>query len=164
LLTSRPIRRGTLHIIVNNLIGSRHAPPGALFALPLRASPAPKCSHLPRQREDPMPSCALPARRRIPRRFNSDVVIDLIGYRATATAKWTIHHHPAAPLCTHQKPSAALENLREHTGINAESIAVAVKKEFEEEQRSRQAHQDSPASQAARLLVTVQLRQIQSCL
>src|SRR5271167_1761301 len=128
---------GTIHIIVNNLIGFTTRPPqehSARFASDLARRQSVPVFHVNAEDPDAVVRIGrLAAEYRA--EFGSDVVIDLIGYRR--------HGHSEVDDPTITQP-LLYERIKKHpplwkiyaerTGINAEPIAAAIRKEYEEAQ------------------------------
>ncbi len=129
---------GTIHIIVNNLIGFTTRPVqehSSRFASSIARRQSVPIFHVNGEDPDSVVRVGrLAAEYRA--EFNSDVVIDLIGYRRHG------HSEVDDPTITQPRLYERIKNhaplwkiYAEHTGIDAAPIADAVKKEYEEEQR-----------------------------
>ncbi len=129
---------GSIHIIVNNLIGFTTRPVqehSSRFASGLALRQSVPIFHVNAEDPDAVVRVGrIAAEYRA--RFNSDVVVDLIGYRRHG------HSEVDDPTITQPRLYEAIKNHRqlwkiysEQTGIDAGPIAEAVKKEYEEAQR-----------------------------
>jgi 2-oxoglutarate dehydrogenase E1 component len=129
---------GTIHIIVNNLIAFTTRPPqehSSRYASSIARRQSVPIFHVNAEDPDAVVRIGrLAAEYRA--QFNSDIVIDLIGYRRHG------HSEVDDPTITQPLLYARIKNhpplwkiYADHIGVNAESIAEAVKKEFAEEQR-----------------------------
>jgi 2-oxoglutarate dehydrogenase E1 component len=129
---------GTIHIIVNNLIAFTTRPPqehSSRYASSIARRQSVPIFHVNAEDPDAVVRIGrLAAEYRA--EFNSDVVIDLIGYRRHG------HSEVDDPTITQPLLYARIKShpplwkiYAERTGINAAPIAEAVKKEFAEEQR-----------------------------
>src|SRR6516225_5924787 len=129
---------GTIHIIVNNLIGFTTRPAqehSSRYAASLARRQSVPIFHVNAEDPDAVVRVGrLAAEYRA--QFQSDVVIDLIGYRRHG------HSEVDDPTITQPRLYEAIKNhaqlwkiYAEHTGIDAGPIAEAVRKEYEEEQR-----------------------------
>ena len=132
---------GTIHIIVNNLIG--------FTTRPVQEHSSRHASSIARRQSVPIfhvnaedPDAVVRVGRLAAEyraEFNSDVVIDLIGYRRHG------HSEVDDPTITQPLLYERIKNHRqlwkiyaEHIAVDAAPIAEAVKKEYEEEQRRAQ--------------------------
>jgi 2-oxoglutarate dehydrogenase E1 component len=132
---------GTIHIIVNNLIG--------FTTRPIQEHSSRYASSIARRQSVPIfhvnaedPDAVVRVGRMAAEyraEFNSDVVIDLIGYRRHG------HSEVDDPTITQPLLYERIKSHRqlwkiyaEHIGVDATTIAEAVKKEYEEEQRRAQ--------------------------
>src|SRR6201993_1563345 len=129
---------GTVHIIVNNLIGFTTRPTqehSSRYASSIARRQSVPIFHVNAEDPDAVVRIGrLAAECRA--RFHSDVVIDLVGYRRHG------HSEVDDPTITQPRLFERIRNhpqlwkiYAEHTGIDAAPIAEAVKKEYEEEQR-----------------------------
>jgi 2-oxoglutarate dehydrogenase E1 component len=129
---------GTIHIIVNNLIGFTTRPPqehSARFASDLAKRQSVPIFHVNAEDPDAVVRIGrLAAEYRA--EFGSDVVIDLIGYRRHG------HSEVDDPTITQPLLYEAIKNhpplwkiYAEKTGISADAIAAGIKTEYEEAQR-----------------------------
>src|SRR5208283_4499735 len=129
---------GTVHIIVNNLIAFTTRPVqeySSRYASSIARRQSVPIFHVNAEDPDAVVRIGrLAAEYRA--EFNSDVVIDLIGYRRHG------HSEVDDPTITQPLLYARIKDhpplwkiYAQHIGIDAESIAEAVKKEFAEEQR-----------------------------
>ncbi len=129
---------GSIHIIVNNLIGFTTRPVqehSSRFASGLALRQSVPIFHVNAEDPDVVVRVGrIAAEYRA--RFNSDVVVDLIGYRRHG------HSEVDDPTITQPRLYEAIKNhpqlwkiYSEQTGIDAAPIAEAVKKEYEEAQR-----------------------------
>jgi 2-oxoglutarate dehydrogenase E1 component len=129
---------GTIHIIVNNLIGFTTRPVqehSSRYASSLARRQSVPIFHVNAEDPDAVVRVGrLAAEYRA--KFQSDVVIDLIGYRRHG------HSEVDDPTITQPRLYERIRNhaplwklYAEHTGIDALPIADAVRKEYEEEQR-----------------------------
>jgi 2-oxoglutarate dehydrogenase E1 component len=129
---------GSIHIIVNNLIGFTTRPVqehSSGFASDLAKRQSVPVFHVNAEDPDAVVRIGrLAAEYRA--KFNSDVVVDLIGYRRHG------HSEVDDPTITQPRLYERIKShpplwkiYAEHTGINAAPIADAIKKEYEEEQR-----------------------------
>jgi 2-oxoglutarate dehydrogenase E1 component len=129
---------GSIHIIVNNLIGFTTRPVqehSSRFASGLALRQSVPIFHVNAEDPDAVVRVGrIAAEYRA--RFNSDVVVDLIGYRRHG------HSEVDDPTITQPRLYEAIKNhpqlwkiYSEQTGIDAAPIAEAVKKEYEEAQR-----------------------------
>jgi 2-oxoglutarate dehydrogenase E1 component len=129
---------GSLHIIVNNLIGFTTRPPqehSSRFASDIAKRQSVPVFHVNAEDPDAVARIGrLAAEYRA--EFNSDVVIDLIGYRRHG------HSEVDDPTITQPRLYERIKNhpplwkiYAQSTGISAEAIVEAIKKEYEEEQR-----------------------------
>jgi 2-oxoglutarate dehydrogenase E1 component len=129
---------GSIHIIVNNLIGFTTRPVqehSSRFASALALRQSVPIFHVNAEDPDAVVRVGrIAAEYRA--RFNSDVVVDLIGYRRHG------HSEVDDPTITQPRLYEAIKNhpqlwkiYSERTGIDAAPIAEAVKKEYEEAQR-----------------------------
>ena len=129
---------GTIHIIVNNLIGFTTRPVqehSSRYASSIARRQSVPIFHVNAEDPDAVVRIGrLAAAYRA--EFSSDVVIDLIGYRRHG------HSEVDDPTITQPLLYARIKNhpplwkiYAQHTGLDAAPIAEAVKKEFEEEQR-----------------------------
>jgi 2-oxoglutarate dehydrogenase E1 component len=138
---------GTVHIVVNNLIGFTTAPVqehSSRFASDIAKRQSVPVFHV--NAEDPdavvrMGKLAAEYRAK----FGSDVVVDIIGYRRHG------HSEVDDPTITHPLTYERIKNhpplwkiYAEHTGIDAGAIADAVRKEYEEEQTKAKALKKMP--------------------
>jgi len=129
---------GSIHIVVNNLIGFTTRPTqehSSRYASSIARRQSVPIFHVNAEDPDAVVRIGrLAAEYRA--EFNSDVVVDLIGYRR--------HGHSEVDDPTITQPRL-YERIKSHpplwkiyaeqTGIAAESLAVSIKKEYEEEQR-----------------------------
>lgn len=129
---------GSIHIIVNNLIGFTTRPPqehSSRFASDIAKRQSVPVFHVNAEDPDAVVRIGrLAAEYRA--EFNSDVVVDLIGYRR--------HGHSEVDDPTITQPRL-YERIKNHpplwkiyaqaTGISADAIVESIKKEYEEEQR-----------------------------
>src|SRR5208283_2749981 len=129
---------GTVHIIVNNLIGFTTRPVqehSSRFASGISKRQSIPIFHVNAEDPDAVVRVGrLAAEYRA--EFNSDVVIDLIGYRRHG------HSEVDDPTITQPRLYERIKNhpplwkiYAESTGISAEAIVEAVKKEYEEDQQ-----------------------------
>jgi 2-oxoglutarate dehydrogenase E1 component len=129
---------GTIHIIVNNLIGFTTRPPqehSSRFASDLARRQSVPIFHVNAEDADAVVRIGrLAAEYRA--EFNSDVVIDLIGYRRHG------HSEVDDPTITQPRLYEAIKNhpplwkiYAQQTGIAADTIAAGIKTEYEEAQR-----------------------------
>jgi 2-oxoglutarate dehydrogenase E1 component len=129
---------GTIHIIVNNLIGFTTRPPqehSARFASDLARRQSVPIFHVNAEDPDAVVRIGrLAAEYRA--EFSSDVVIDLIGYRRHG------HSEVDDPTITQPLLYEAIKNhpplwkiYAQKTGIAADTIAAGIKTEYEEAQR-----------------------------
>ena len=129
---------GSIHIIVNNLIGFTTRPEqehSSRYASSIARRQSAPIFHVNAEDPDAVVRVGrLAAEYRA--EFNSDVIIDLIGYRRHG------HSEVDDPTITQPRLYQRIKNhaqlwkiYAEHTGIDAAPIADAVKKEYEEEQR-----------------------------
>ena len=129
---------GTIHIIVNNLIGFTTRPAqehSSRYASSIARRQSVPIFHVNAEDPDAVVRVGrLAAEYRA--KFHSDVVVDLIGYRRHG------HSEVDDPTITQPRLYERIRNhaplwklYAEHTGIDAAPIAEAVKKEYEEEQR-----------------------------
>ena len=129
---------GTIHIIVNNLIGFTTRPAqehSSRYASSLARRQSVPIFHVNAEDPDAVVRVGrLAAEYRA--KFHSDVVVDLIGYRRHG------HSEVDDPTITQPRLYERIRNhaplwklYAERTGIDAAPIAEAVKKEYEEEQR-----------------------------
>jgi 2-oxoglutarate dehydrogenase E1 component len=138
---------GTVHIVVNNLIGFTTPPAqehSARFASDIAKRQSVPVFHV--NAEDPHAVVRvgrLAAQYRA--KFGSDVVVDLIGYRRHG------HSEVDDPTITQPLVYERLKNhpplwkiYAQHTGIDATAIGEAVRKEYEEEQGKARALKKQP--------------------
>src|SRR6201987_2896203 len=129
---------GTIHIVVNNLIGFTTRPTqehSSRYAASIARRQSVPIFHVNAEDPDAVVRIGrLAAEYRA--EFNSDVVVDLIGYRRHG------HSEVDDPTITQPRLYERIKShpplwkiYAEHTGIDAAPIAEAVKKEYEEEQR-----------------------------
>ncbi len=129
---------GSVHVIVNNLIGFTTRPVqehSSRYASSIARRQSVPIFHVNAEDPDAVVRIGrLAAEYRA--RFNSDVVIDLVGYRRHG------HSEVDDPTITQPLLYERIKNHQplwkiyaEQTGINAQPIAGEVKKEYEEEQR-----------------------------
>jgi len=138
---------GTVHIVVNNLIGFTTPPVqehSSRFASDIAKRQSVPVFHV--NAEDPdavvrMGQLAAEYRAK----FGSDVVVDIIGYRRHG------HSEVDDPTITHPLTYERIKNhpplwkiYAERTGIDAGAIADAVRKEYEEEQTKAKALKKMP--------------------
>jgi 2-oxoglutarate dehydrogenase E1 component len=138
---------GTVHIVVNNLIGFTTPPVqehSSRFASDIAKRQSVPVFHV--NAEDPdavvrMGQLAAEYRAK----FGSDVVVDIIGYRRHG------HSEVDDPTITHPLTYERIRNhsplwkiYAERTGIDAGAIADAVRKEYEEEQTKAKALKKMP--------------------
>jgi len=138
---------GTVHIVVNNLIGFTTPPVqehSSRFASDIAKRQSVPIFHV--NAEDPdavvrMGQLASEYRAK----FGSDVVVDIIGYRRHG------HSEVDDPTITHPLTYERIKNhpplwkiYAERTGIDAGAIADAVRKEYEEEQTKAKALKKMP--------------------
>src|SRR5579859_2378352 len=128
---------GTIHIVVNNLIGFTTRPSqehSARFASDIAKRQSIPVFHVNGEDPDAVVRVGqLAAEYRA--QFGSDVVVDLIGYRRHG------HSEVDDPTITQPRLYERIKShpplwkiYAEHTGIAAESLADSIKKEYEEEQ------------------------------
>ncbi len=129
---------GSIHIVVNNLIGFTTRPTqehSSRYASSIARRQSVPIFHVNAEDPDAVVRIGrLAAEYRA--EFNSDVVIDLIGYRRHG------HSEVDDPTITQPRLYERIKShpplwkiYAEHTGIAAESLADSIKKEYEEEQR-----------------------------
>jgi 2-oxoglutarate dehydrogenase E1 component len=129
---------GSIHIIVNNLIGFTTRPiqeHSSRFASDISKRQSVPVFHVNAEDPDAVVRLGrLAAEYRA--EFNSDVVIDLIGYRRHG------HSEVDDPTITQPRLYERIKShpplwkiYAEHTGVNAAPVADAIKKEYEEAQR-----------------------------
>ena len=129
---------GTIHIIVNNLIGFTTRPAqehSSRFASGISARQSIPIFHVNAEDPDAVVRIGrLAAEYRA--EFNSDVVVDLIGYRRHG------HSEVDDPTITQPRLYERIKNhpalwkiYAESTGISAAAIVASVKREYEEDQR-----------------------------
>jgi 2-oxoglutarate dehydrogenase E1 component len=129
---------GSIHIIVNNLIGFTTRPTqehSSRFASGIACRQSVPIFHVNAEDPDAVVRVGrIAAEYRA--KFHSDVVIDLIGYRRHG------HSEVDDPTITQPRLYERIKNhaqlwkiYSEQTGIDATSIAEAIKKEYEDEQR-----------------------------
>ena len=129
---------GTIHIIVNNLIGFTTRPTqehSSRYASSIALRQSVPVFHVNAEDPDAVVRVGrLAAECRA--KFHSDVVIDLVGYRRHG------HSEIDDPTITQPRLYERIRNhpqlwkiYAEHSGIDAAPITEAVKKEYEEEQR-----------------------------
>jgi 2-oxoglutarate dehydrogenase E1 component len=129
---------GTVHIIVNNLIGFTTRPTqehSSRFASSISRRQSIPIFHVNAEDPDAVVRIGrIAAEYRA--HFNSDVVIDLIGYRRHG------HSEVDDPTITQPRLYERIKShpqlwkiYAEHTGIDAEPIAATIRKEYEEAQR-----------------------------
>src|SRR5271166_6345615 len=129
---------GTIHIIVNNLIGFTTRPAqehSSRFASDIAKRQSVPVFHVNAEDPDAVVRVgALAAEYRS--KFGSDVVVDLIGYRRHG------HSEVDDPTITQPRLYERIKNhpqlwkiYAEATGISADAIVETVKKEYEEDQR-----------------------------
>src|SRR5215472_9966094 len=132
---------GSIHIIVNNLIGFTTRPVqehSSRYASSIARRQSVPIFHVNAEDADAVVRVGrMAAEYRA--EFNSDVVIDLIGYRRHG------HSEVDDPTITQPLLYERIKSHRqlwkiyaEHMGVDATAIAEAVKKEYEEEQRRAQ--------------------------
>ena len=130
---------GTIHIIVNNLIGFTTRPQqehSSRFASGIAKRQSVPIFHVNAEDPDAVVRIGrLAAEYRA--EFNSDVVIDLVGYRRHG------HSEVDDPTITQPRLYEAIKNhpplwkiYAQQTGISADTIAAGVKTEYEEAQRA----------------------------
>src|ERR1700758_2948859 len=128
---------GSIHIVVNNLIGFTTRPAqehSSRYASSIARRQSVPIFHVNAEDPDAVVRIGrLAAEYRA--EFNSDVVVDLIGYRRHG------HSEVDDPTITQPLLYEGIKNhpplwkiYAEHTGIAAESMADSIKKEYEEEQ------------------------------
>ncbi len=128
---------GTVHIVVNNLIGFTTAPVqehSSRFASDIARRQSVPVFHVNAEDPDAVVRIGqLAAEYRA--KFGSDVVVDIIGYRRHG------HSEVDDPTITQPLTYDRIKNhpplwkiYAEHTGIDGSSISDAVRKEYEEEQ------------------------------
>src|SRR5213595_1031418 len=138
---------GTIHIIVNNLIGFTtppHQEHSARFASDIAKRQSVPIFHV--NGEDPdavVRTGRMAAEYRA--KFGSDVVVDIIGYRRHG------HSEVDDPTITQPLTYDRIKNhpplwkiYAEHAGIDARAISEAVRKEYEEEQTKARALKKIP--------------------
>jgi 2-oxoglutarate dehydrogenase E1 component len=146
---------GSIHVVVNNLIGFTTRPVqehSSYFASSIARRQSVPIFHVNAEDPDAVVRVGrLAAEYRA--KFNSDVVVDLIGYRRHG------HSEVDDPTITQPRLYERIKNhaqlwkiYAERTGIDATPIAEAVKKEYEEAQRK-----------AAKLTRTPRLRKLPDC-
>jgi len=129
---------GSIHIVVNNLIGFTTRPAqehSSRYASSIARRQSVPIFHVNAEDPDAVVRIGrLAAEYRA--EFNSDVVVDLIGYRRHG------HSEVDDPTITQPRLYERIKShpplwkiYAEHTGIAAESLADSIKKEYEEEQR-----------------------------
>ena len=129
---------GTVHIIVNNLIGFTTRPTqehSSRFASSISLRQSIPIFHVNAEDPDAVVRIGrIAAEYRA--HFNSDVVVDLIGYRRHG------HSEVDDPTITQPRLYERIKShpqlwkiYAEHTGIDAEPIAATIRKEYEEAQR-----------------------------
>jgi 2-oxoglutarate dehydrogenase E1 component len=129
---------GSIHIIVNNLIGFTTRPPqehSSRFASDIAKRQSVPVFHVNAEDPDAVVRIGrLAAEYRA--EFNSDVVIDLIGYRRHG------HSEVDDPTITQPRLYERIKNhpplwkiYAQSTGIPADAVVEGIKKEYEEEQR-----------------------------
>jgi len=129
---------GSIHIVVNNLIGFTTRPTqehSSRYASSIARRQSVPIFHVNAEDPDAVVRIGrLAAEYRA--EFNSDVVIDLIGYRRHG------HSEVDDPTITQPRLYERIKShpplwkiYAEHTGIAAEPLADSIKKEYEEEQR-----------------------------
>jgi 2-oxoglutarate dehydrogenase E1 component len=138
---------GTIHIIVNNLIGFTTRPSqaqSARFAADLAKRQSVPIFHVNAEDPDAVVRVGqIAAEYRAT--FGSDVVVDIIGYRRHG------HSEVDDPTITQPRLYAAIQNhpplwkiYAQHTGIDATGIVDTVRKEYEGEQSKAQRLTKSP--------------------
>src|SRR5580692_11766153 len=138
---------GTVHIVVNNLIGFTTQPGqehSSRFAADIAKRQSVPIFHVNAEDPDAVVRVGkLAAEYRA--KFGSDVVVDIIGYRRHG------HSEVDDPTITHPLTYERIKNhpplwkiYAEHTGIDAGAIADAVRKEYEEEQTKAKALKKMP--------------------
>ena len=129
---------GSIHVIVNNLIGFTTRPTqehSSRYASSIARRQSVPIFHVNAEDPDAVVRVGrLAAEYRA--QFNSDVVVDLIGYRRHG------HSEVDDPTITQPRLYERIKNhpqlwkiYAEHTGIDATSVAGSVKQEYEEAQR-----------------------------
>src|SRR5882762_1459920 len=129
---------GSIHIVVNNLIGFTTRPTqehSSRYASSIARRQSVPIFHVNAEDPDAVVRIGrLAAEYRA--EFNSDVVVDLVGYRRHG------HSEVDDPTITQPRLYERIKShpplwkiYAEHTGIAAESLADSIKKEYEEEQR-----------------------------
>src|SRR5215472_6622133 len=138
---------GTIHIIVNNLIGFTTRPTqehSSRYASSIARRQSVPIFHVNAEDPDALVRIGrLAAEYRA--EFNSDVVVDLIGYRRHG------HSEVDDPTITQPRLYERIRNhaplwklYAEHTGIDAGGIVEGVRKEYEEEQTKAKALKKAP--------------------
>ena len=139
--------RGTIHIIVNNLIGFTTRPPqehSSRFASDIAKRQSVPVFHVNGEDPDAVVRVGkLAAEYRA--QFGSDVVIDLIGYRRHG------HSEVDDPTITQPRLYEAIKNhpplwkiYAEHIGADATQMVEGIRKEYEEEQSKAREIQKIP--------------------
>jgi 2-oxoglutarate dehydrogenase E1 component len=129
---------GSIHIVVNNLIGFTTRPPqehSSRYASSIARRQSVPIFHVNAEDPDAVVRIGrIAAEYRA--EFDSDVVVDLIGYRRHG------HSEVDDPTITQPRLYERIKShpplwkiYAEHTGIAADSLADSIKKEYEEEQR-----------------------------
>ena len=129
---------GSIHIVVNNLIGFTTRPAqehSSRYASSIARRQSVPIFHVNAEDPDAVVRIGrIAAEYRA--EFNSDVVVDLVGYRRHG------HSEVDDPTITQPRLYERIKShpplwkiYAEHTGIAAESLADSIKKEYEEEQR-----------------------------
>ncbi len=129
---------GTVHIIVNNLIGFTTRPVqehSSRFASDIAKRQSMPIFHVNAEDPDAVVRIGrLAAEYRA--EFNSDVVVDLIGYRRHGHSEVDDPTITQPRLYERIKTHPALWKIyAESTGISADAVVEAIKKEYEEDQR-----------------------------
>jgi 2-oxoglutarate dehydrogenase E1 component len=129
---------GSIHIVVNNLIGFTTRPTqehSSRYASSIARRQSVPIFHVNAEDPDAVVRIGRVAAE-YRAEFNSDVVIDLIGYRRHG------HSEVDDPTITQPRLYERIKShpplwkiYAEHTGIAAEALADSIKKEYEEEQR-----------------------------
>ena len=138
---------GTIHIIVNNLIGFTTRPPqehSSRFASDLAKRQSVPIFHVNGEDPDAVVRIGkLAAEYRAT--FGSDVVVDIIGYRRHGHSEVDDPTITQPLLYERIKNHAPLWKIyAEHTGIDATQMVEAIRKEYEEEQTKARALRKIP--------------------